>query len=202
MADKRLQELAAIAQLYTGLQAPQQREAENRQQNALAILGLLMQQQAQQQENEAREKVAQRNEGLAAYQTAASTPGFDPMQAMKFLSSDLQPVVKGIHQENVKREVAKHQGALGPITDSGMRDQYLGSINVHPDVMQALRVAVPSAQASAETQRSGGLLPGIANFILDPNTLFGADYAAKQKAKTQQTADSVWNFLFGKPVTR
>lgn len=231
---ERLAQLAAIAQIYSGLQGPQVRQQEQGQQNALAVLGLIMQQQnqqaqlkqqqgsqqqaheialgqlanqgagiaygaansnaAQQQaqreaentrshqqyletlglgqlanqgatlaynvadQHSARELDAQKlkasQEALArsgqqdTFKTLMATPGADVTSALKFLPQDQQPIVQQIHQEQVARETDKHKSAVGALTDPKMREMYLGSINVHPDVRaNLLQAAVPQAMA-------------------------------------------------------
>lgn len=64
--DRRLAELAAISQLFGAVQGPQVRQQESQQQNALAILGLLSQQQHQQ---EALSQASQMHKDEMGYRT-------------------------------------------------------------------------------------------------------------------------------------
>lgn len=119
--EERLAQLAALAQIYSGLQAPQMRAQENQQQNALGVLGLILSQQGRQdalKQDQRQFETTQTNQAgrseevmkTKALEILMNDPSLSPQEkqaAVMKLSPNVAPAYEAIGQVRQQAAVDK-----------------------------------------------------------------------------------------------
>jgi len=116
--EDKLAQLAAIAQLYSGLQGPQLRAQDNQQQNMLGMLGLAMQNQQGQARTEIeQQKLRQDQTQFDTAQRTSAQQGSNRLniEALQAIMADPSygPAEKSAAMSALSPDLAKAFGAMG-----------------------------------------------------------------------------------------